>query len=305
MFNVFQGTQTGYGGEQRLRIGVLRMRKDGLSSAGLHNFTVAHDSDAVGDLRHYAHVVRDEEHCHPDFFLKFRNQGKNLCLNRDVKRRCRFVCNQELRLAGKRHGDHDALTHAARELVREPQRDPFSIGNAHEFEQMNGFLERFLFIHAAVQDQTFGNLRTDREHRVQGGHRLLKDHGHFRAAQMLQFRLIGMTQVNHAAVAAAQFDGAVDDLAAAVFDKTHYREGGNGLAGSRFAYQRKGLAGADGEGFIDYCRGSARVRSELHAEVFNLQYGELCLRRDVCFFSFHHCSCKLVGSSGKNALRPC
>lgn len=80
---------------------------------------------------------------------------------------------------------------------------------------MNGFLERFLFIHAAVQDQTFGNLRTDREHRVQGGHRLLKDHGHFRAAQMLQFRLIGMTQVNHAAVAAAQFDGAVDDLAAA------------------------------------------------------------------------------------------
>ena len=26
--------------------------------------------------------------------------------------------------------------------------------------------------------------------------------------------------------------------------------------------------------------------------------GELCLRRDVCFFSFHHCSCKLVGSSG-------
>ena len=89
---------------------------------------------------------------------------------------------------------------------------------------------------------------------------------------MLQFRLIGMTQVNHAAVAAAQFDGAVDDLAAAVFDKTHYREGGNGLAGSRFAYQRKGLAGADGEGFIDYCRGSARVRSELHAEVFNLQY---------------------------------
>ena len=71
--------------------------------------------------------------------------------------------------------------------MREPQRDAFSIGNAHEFEQMNGFLERFLFIHAAVQDQTFGNLRTDREHWVQGGHRLLEDHGDLAAAQFSAF----------------------------------------------------------------------------------------------------------------------
>jgi hypothetical protein len=47
-----------------------------------------------------------------------RKQLQNLRLDRHVERRRGLVGDEELRLTGERHGDHDALAHAAGELVR-------------------------------------------------------------------------------------------------------------------------------------------------------------------------------------------
>ncbi len=49
---------------------------------------------------------------------KLAKQVENLGLDRHVERRGRLVGDQQLRVAGERHGDHRPLPHAAGELVR-------------------------------------------------------------------------------------------------------------------------------------------------------------------------------------------
>ena len=54
----------------------------------------------------------------PCSLLQLAQQLEDLRLHGDVERRRRLVGDQQLRSAGDRHRDHDALAHAARELVR-------------------------------------------------------------------------------------------------------------------------------------------------------------------------------------------
>ena len=54
----------------------------------------------------------------PLLALQLAQQVEDLRLNGHVERRGRLVGDQQLRLRRERHGDHHALAHAARELVR-------------------------------------------------------------------------------------------------------------------------------------------------------------------------------------------
>ena len=54
----------------------------------------------------------------PSLALQLAQQVEDLRLDRHVERGRRLVGDQQLRLAGQRHGDHHALAHAAGELVR-------------------------------------------------------------------------------------------------------------------------------------------------------------------------------------------
>ncbi|APZ55380.1 hypothetical protein Ga0080574_TMP5098 (plasmid) [Salipiger abyssi] len=110
--------QTRDRGEQRLGVGFVRGGKDLLGAAALDQIAAIHHRRAVRDLGHHAHVMGDEHHRHALFVLKLLDQFDDLRLNRHVERRGRLVGNQELRLAGQRHGDGHALPHAAGKLVR-------------------------------------------------------------------------------------------------------------------------------------------------------------------------------------------
>ena len=55
----------------------------------------------------------------PKSLVSVLEQLEHLRLHRDVERGGRLVGDQDLRLAEQRHGDHHALPHAARELVRD------------------------------------------------------------------------------------------------------------------------------------------------------------------------------------------
>ena len=230
MRDVLQAPQARHGGKERLRIGVLRRVEDVDGLPFLDNFAVAHDGHAVGNLGDHAHVVRNEEHRHADFLLELGNERKNLGLNRDVERRGRFVGNEELGLAGKRNGNHHALTHAARELMGKAHGNAFGVRNADELKKTNGFLQRLGFAHPAVERQAFRNLSAHGEDRVEGRHRFLEDHRDFGASQRLEFRTRGLHEVHQAPVAAAQMNGAVDDLAAPVLNEAHDGERGHGFA---------------------------------------------------------------------------
>ena len=67
-------------------------------------------------------------------------------------------------MAGQRDGNHRALPHAARQLVRVVARAARRIGNLHRVEQLDGARVR-LGLRAAVHDERLGNLVADAHHR--------------------------------------------------------------------------------------------------------------------------------------------
>ena len=84
----------------------------------LDNLTVFHDAHAVSDLAHDGQVMRDEKHRHADIAFEVREQIKDLRLNGDIERGCRFIRNQKVRTIRQGHRNHDALTLPAGQLVR-------------------------------------------------------------------------------------------------------------------------------------------------------------------------------------------
>jgi hypothetical protein len=83
-------------------------------------------------MSHHAKVVGDENNGGSDLLLEIMQQVENLGLDGHVERRSRFICDQELRVAGERNGDHYPLPHAARELVRIFPRTPARFGDTDE-----------------------------------------------------------------------------------------------------------------------------------------------------------------------------
>jgi hypothetical protein len=113
---------------------------------------------------------------------KLGQQLEDLRLHGDVERGRRFVGQEQRRLAQQRHGDHHALAHAAREFMRIEPNAPPRLGDAHALEHAHGDIQRLAAADAAVSGQHLRQLVPDAHVGIQGRHRVLEDHGHFRAA---------------------------------------------------------------------------------------------------------------------------
>ncbi len=120
----------------------------------------------------------------PRSFCSADEKVEDLRLDGDVERGRRLVGDEQLRIAGDRHGDHDALVHAAGELVREGGEPALGRGNADLLEQLDRAPPRRLAVHALMQAQRLGDLEADREARVEARRRLLEDHRHVLADEL-------------------------------------------------------------------------------------------------------------------------
>ena len=111
---------------------MLRLGEDILGGAGLDDLALGHDADPVGHLADDAEVVGDQQHRHAEALLQVLQQLQDLGLDGDVEGRGRLVGDQEVRLVGERHGDHDPLALTAGELVREGRKALFRIVDANQ-----------------------------------------------------------------------------------------------------------------------------------------------------------------------------
>ena len=118
--------------------------------------------------------------------LQFAHQVEDLRLQGDVERGGRLVGDQQARVAGQRHRDHDALAHAAGELVRIFVDALLGRGDVHAAQQLDGALARLPPRAAAMAQDRLDDLVADGEARIERGHRLLEDHGEPVAAQVAQ-----------------------------------------------------------------------------------------------------------------------
>ena len=135
-----------------------------------------HDCHPIGNAGHHTKVVcHEHDGCIRHFFCHFENV-EDLCLHGDVQRRRRFVGEQYLRLVGDGESDHYALAHATREFVWVGLGSLVWPRDAYGFEQFDGALERDIRRDVVVHVDGFGNLVTDRLHRVQCRQWILEDH---------------------------------------------------------------------------------------------------------------------------------
>ena len=103
---------------QPRRVRVQRAPEEHVGRRRLDDLAGVHDRDAVAELDEQREVVGDEQHREAEPLLERLELLQDLALDDDVERRRRLVHHDQLGLERERHRDHDALAHAARQLVR-------------------------------------------------------------------------------------------------------------------------------------------------------------------------------------------
>jgi len=88
------------------------MVEDLLGGSLLDGASAVHHDDVRTELGDHAHVVGDDRDGYAEFGAQSGQQPKDLGLDGDVEGCRRLVCEEKLRVAGERHGDHDSLAHA-------------------------------------------------------------------------------------------------------------------------------------------------------------------------------------------------
>src|SRR3989442_10056208 len=152
---------------------VLRAVEDVLHRGTLHRAPGIHDDHVVARLRDHTQVVGDQDDRHVELVLQLAREVQDLRLDGDVQRGGGLVRDQDGRVARQRHGDHDALAHAAGELVGvvahalSRQRDLYLLQHLH------GAIPGILLGQPLVQYHGVSDLLPDDHHRYYAVRRLL------------------------------------------------------------------------------------------------------------------------------------
>ncbi len=121
-------------------------------------------------------VVGYQQYGHAKALLKGFKQLQHLFLDGDVQGCRGLVGNQQVRLIGQRHGDHDPLLLASGKLVGVAVKPFPGFGNTHQFQQFDNPRPGLLTPQTLVQCQGFADLFFNGMEGVQGRHRFLEDH---------------------------------------------------------------------------------------------------------------------------------
>ena len=221
---------------------------------GLDHVALLHHHDAVAIGGGEAEIVGDQDGRHAALARELDDELHHGLLGGHVEAGGRLVGDQQLRPAGERQRDHDALAHAARQLERigvvalARPRDPHLV---EDLDRLFG--QRRRRPTCDVLQQHVLDLAADLADRVERRARVLEDHRDFAPAQIAHLIFAGGAHVD-----AGEADRAVGDAAGAVED-AHHRVGGDRLAGAGFADDADGLALGDAD--VDVLRPRARCRA--------------------------------------------
>ena len=222
---------------QFLGVGVLGPGKDIRRLRGLHHPALLHHHHAVAIGGGKAEIMRDQDRRHVPAFGQLDDQVHHRLLRGDVEAGGRLVRDQELRIAGQRQRDHDALAHAARKFERI---GVIALAGAGDLDLLQR-LDRLL---AAVADRRL--LHVLAQHvldlvahfpdRIERRARVLEDHRDFAAAQIAHLVFARGLDVD-----AGKHHRALGDPAGAVEDP-HHGIGRHRLAGAGLADDAERLA---------------------------------------------------------------
>ena len=114
--------------------------------------------------------------------------------------------------------------------MRVGREDAFDLGQPHLFHHRQDFGAPRPRVEVGVDAQHFVDLAADRHHRIERGHRLLKDHRHGGGAQLPQPAVAGGQQF-----LADQLDAAAGGHQRALLQQSHRGQRRHGFARAAFA----------------------------------------------------------------------
>ncbi len=205
----------------------------------LNQLPSIHDVDQIGIACHYSKVVRNQDHGNTQATGEVFHQLQNLGLNGDVQGCGRLIRQDQRRVAGQGHGDHESLPHTAAEVVGIPGELVRSVGNANQGQQLHGPLAGRLGRQVKMNFQGLCELATDGQDRIEGRHGLLEDHGNVPPAYTPHSLFIQRQQV-----ALPKADLTANNAPGWSGNQPHNAEGTDRLPTPRLANQRHGFAGA-------------------------------------------------------------
>ncbi len=141
----------------------------------------------------------------------------------------------------------------------------FGVGDADHAQQFSGAVFRLFTAHAQMQLERLGDLRADREHRVERCHRVLKDHGDLGPAHGTHLVLRQLEQI-----APLEDHFSAFDLSWRTGDQAQNGERVNTLTAAAFADDAQRFALVEHVGHIVDRVDHAFLRIEARDEVFDL-----------------------------------
>ena len=187
--------------------------------------------------------MRDEEDGHAELILQVAHDVEDLRLGGDVEGGGGLVSDEQARAAGEGHGDHDALAHAAAELVAIGIQQARRLREAHAVQQLDGIFGGLRLAGIAMQADGLDHLVADSVHRAERGHRFLEDDGDLAPAQIAGFLAFGVKtgDIERSVGVAIPEDLALVD---APWPLHHVEDGagGDALATARFTDDAERLA---------------------------------------------------------------
>ena len=126
---------TGDGVDESPGVGVARVGQHLLCGPLLHDLTRIHDEHALTHAGDDAQRVADEDDGGAEVAVELADEVEDLRLDRHVERGGGLVRDQQGRLVAEAQREHDALTHAAGELMRIAVDGALGRGDTHAPEQ--------------------------------------------------------------------------------------------------------------------------------------------------------------------------
>src|SRR5258706_15796701 len=224
-----------------------------------------HDDDAIGDARHNTEVMCDEHDSGVEVASQTGDELENLRLDRHVERGGWLVGDQQLWIARERDGDHDALAHAAAELVGIRAQAASSVWNADGFHELTCPPAGFRLREAKMDLQGLDDLLLDTQHWIQARNRILKDHRDLPTANLAQLILAQLQQI-----LVEEHDRALFDLGRWHRQQAQDRERCDTLARAALAHDAQRFAFIQRKADTLHRVDRAFARLELHFQVFDL-----------------------------------
>jgi len=154
-------------GKELLRVRILGRVKERANVGLLHQLALVHHCHPVGEIRHDAHVVGDQDNGSTELVPDSAQQVQNLGLHCHVESGGGLVGHDHTGLKHERLSDDDALLLAAGELVRVVVDAHLGIGDPDAAHHINRRSPRVFLGDLLVGVQTLGDLPPDGEHGVE------------------------------------------------------------------------------------------------------------------------------------------